>query len=522
MVQPIQYQIPGVSPDPFAGVLQGLRLGATLQELDFARQDRARKEEELRLRQQQQLQQQQYLSDFVRRPNKTAQDFTEALLQVPSLKDQFTESWKIENTEQTNKSLSDMGRVFAALSQGKADTAYADLSQQAADLKAAGAPQERVDAVSKMAELARTNPEFLKSLTGTRLAAQGDRGKAIVDAALKLTAAEQGRMISTPADKIKAGLVNDKGAPLPGTFFQEPGKEPKLITGEKPQEEPPTIRTMRQLGFPITPEGYKQFTERGPAVQVSVGGEAKPTAFQEQLDKKFAPIAVDWLAGEKSLAASRVNQLDAVIKTLDSKKRITGPVLGLTPDIVLAFVNPASREARANAERVIQEGLRATLGAQFTRVEGEAFLARSYDPKAPQDDNARRLRAIVAQMKASAKDRDAMLKYVEGPGKGSLVGFTGRVPTIADFYAAIDEQPPTQTPAASPAASPAAPPGFGPRAVSGMVTPAEASPVSTPAVSTRALPNQAAIDFLRRNPSLRGAFDEKYGPGAAARVLGGQ
>lgn len=419
MVQPIQYQVPGVT-DPFASVVQGLRLGATLQELDLARQDRARKEEALRLQQQQQLQQQQYLSNFVRRPNKTAQDYTEALLQVPSLKDQFTESWKIENAEQTNKSLLDMGRVFAALSQGKVDAAYADLSQQAADLKAAGAPQERVDAVSKMAELARTNPEFLKSLTGTRLTAQGDRGKAIVETALKLTA------------------------------------------GEKPQELPAEIRTMQTLGFPLTREGYEQFKKRDPLVKVDVGGEAKPTAFQQELDKKFAPIAVDWLAGERAQASARINQLDAVIKTLDSKKRITGPVLGLTPDTVLAFVNPASREARANAERILQEGLRATLGAQFTKVEGENYLARAYDPKAPQEDNARRLRAVVTQMKESGKDREAMLKYVQGPGKGSLVGYTGRIPSIADFYAAIDEKPPEEAPAASPApAAPATPAGDG-------------------------------------------------------------
>jgi hypothetical protein len=33
-------------------------------------------------------------------------------------------------------------------------------------------------------------------------------------------------------------------------------------------------------------------------------------------------------------------------------------------------------------------------------------------------------------------------------------------------------------------------------------------------------PPAAAIDHLRANPGLRGAFDQKYGPGAANRVLG--
>jgi hypothetical protein len=31
---------------------------------------------------------------------------------------------------------------------------------------------------------------------------------------------------------------------------------------------------------------------------------------------------------------------------------------------------------------------------------------------------------------------------MQGPGKGSLQGYTGRVPTIDDFYAAIEVQTP--------------------------------------------------------------------------------
>ena len=197
-------------------------------------------------------------------------------------------------------------------------------------------------------------------------------------------------------------------------FAVEPGKAPKRI--DKPE---------------------------GPLVEVKVPGQERPpTPYETERDKKFAPLAVEWMSGGRSTALSRVNQLSAVISTLDKKERVTGPVVGITPDVVNAFINPASREARANAERVIQEGLKAVLGAQFTQKEGEAFLARSYDPKAPAADNARRLRAIVNQMRAAARDRDAMLAYIEGPGQGTLRGYKGAVPTITDFYSAIDEKPP--------------------------------------------------------------------------------
>ncbi len=518
MVQPIQYQIPGVSPDPFASVVQGLRLGATLSELDAARAAQQQKMLAQQAAMEQQRQANEAMSAYLAKPSgqRTLEDTRGLIRFLPAeqVKNLIDIDSRLSEDQRRNQVLF-AGQVGSALRLGNTDVALQMVRQRA---------EAETDPMKKQGFqiLAQSIEKAPEAALETLRVSTTALGKDYEPAAKAMfgAPAEQGRMISTPEAKRAAGLVNDKGAPLPGTFFQESGKEPKLITGEKPQEDPPTIRTMRQLGFPITPEGYKQFSERGPAVQVSVGGEAKPTAFQQELDKKFAPIAVDWLAGERAQATSRINQLDAVVKTLETKKRITGPVLGLMPDVVNAFTATASREARANAERVIQEGLRATLGAQFTKVEGENFLARAYDPKAPQADNARRLRSIVAQMKASARDREAMLKYVQGPGKGSLIGYTGRVPSIADFYAAIDEKPPEEAPAASPA--PAAPPGFGPRAVSGTVTPAEASPVATPEVSTRALPNQAAIDFLRRNPSLRGAFDEKYGPGAAARVLGGQ
>ena len=172
------------------------------------------------------------------------------------------------------------------------------------------------------------------------------------------------------------------------------------------------------------------------------------------MDKKFAPLAVEWEAGERSLAVARIRQLRAVVDVLKTGKRITNPVLGITPDVVLSFVNPGSRQARANAERIIQEGTRAVLGAQYTQKEGDSVLARSYDISAPQTDNIARLESVIERMENAARDRQAMLDYMRGPGNGSLMGYKGRVPTGLLFDDEVNEKPPASGQSGAPATSP--------------------------------------------------------------------
>jgi autotransporter adhesin len=463
MVAPFDYTSAfGQQGGPLGGLMQGLKLGATMQDIEVQRAQQVAAAEAARVKAEQQRLTQEALARFLQKPfnQVTPGDIAPltGVLPAESLK-VLTDLVGKQSDAQNANTARNYGQMLSAVKSGNVAVA----KTLAEELATAETNPSLKRGYTLLAQGFDKAPDAAAKQIALTMQELGGEYSKFATKVLEMEGVKPGRTISSAADKVAAGITDAEGKPLSGTFFVEPGKEPKLVTGAKPGFTILTPQEAAQRGLPT--QGYTWQINRETndisslvkpsqaAVQVNIPGQpTPPTKLEEEIDKKFAPLAVEWMSGEKSRAASRINQLKAVTNVLESGKRITGPVVGLTPDVVLSFVNPGSREARANAERVIQEGLRATLGAQFTKVEGENFLARAYDPKAPQADNVRRLRSIVTQMEESAKDRESMMKYMQGPGKGSLQGYTGRVPTIDDFYAAIEVQTPA-APAAAPAAT---------------------------------------------------------------------
>lgn len=174
-------------------------------------------------------------------------------------------------------------------------------------------------------------------------------------------------------------------------------------------------------------------------VTTNVSSGEKLTPLQEAIDRKFADDLIAWKSGASVSAAKNAAQIATVLDQLHEGKQLTGPMVGITPDVVLAVTNPNALDARQRVEQVAQESLRSILGAQFTQKEGEAFIARVYDPKLKPEKNASRLRALFKQIDEAAKQKQAMVDYADT--HGTLRGFKGTVPTMADFYAAIGEKP---------------------------------------------------------------------------------
>lgn len=154
-------------------------------------------------------------------------------------------------------------------------------------------------------------------------------------------------------------------------------------------------------------------------------GIGKLSPAQRAADTAFGKEYNDFVAGggittiQKNLA-----DLDKAIEALEKSPQgeITGKLIGLSDKAgTLSFTNPKAAEIKDIVGGVVQSNLRAVLGGQFAQKEGEALLARAYNPAQPQKDNLNRLKAIRQQI---ANTGQAKLQAVsEFEEKGTLKDF---------------------------------------------------------------------------------------------------
>ena len=169
-------------------------------------------------------------------------------------------------------------------------------------------------------------------------------------------------------------------------------------------------------------------------VNITMGGD-QLTPGQEFIDKEFAKDYVPWMGGQSADTASQIASLEEVLGKLESGVPLTGPVIGQVPDFVNAFLNPQATASREQVEQVVQRNLKAVLGAQFTEKEGEKLIKRAYNPTLSQEENAKRLRLLLGAMTNALQNKNEMTKYFQE--KGTLAGYTGRVPTINDMWSVM-------------------------------------------------------------------------------------
>jgi hypothetical protein len=165
------------------------------------------------------------------------------------------------------------------------------------------------------------------------------------------------------------------------------------------------------------------------------------------LDKVYATqYGTDVLQGGNVDTTKNMSQLKDVQTRLESgKENLTGPVLGMMPDSVKAYTNPAAVDAKNTVEEVVQRNLRAILGGQFAAKEGEQLIARAYNPSLPEAENAKRLGRLYTAMDEALKQKQAAASYFQE--NGTMRGFQGKTQfSVSDFEKAMEGNTDTQLP----------------------------------------------------------------------------
>lgn len=155
------------------------------------------------------------------------------------------------------------------------------------------------------------------------------------------------------------------------------------------------------------------------------------TPGQEAVDKKFATDFVEFATGGYADVMKQLDQLREASKSLKSGASISGPVIGSMPDSVLAFTNEKAVSTKEAIQEVAQRNLRLVLGAQFTEKEGDRLIARVYNPRLSEQENAKRLDRLIKQIGDAAQAKLDAAEYFRA--NGTLTGWQGKLPRLSDF-----------------------------------------------------------------------------------------
>tara|TARA_R110000796_G_scaffold80828_5_gene178626 strand:- start:2695 stop:3585 length:891 start_codon:yes stop_codon:yes gene_type:complete len=240
-----------------------------------------------------------------------------------------------------------------------------------------------------------------------------------------------------PARDLTANEIAALGLP-PGTLAQRTaGNEIKIV--QKPDLDPNDIRLLEAVGLAPTWENLRKLKQSSASSNSLVMPEGQ-TKGRETVDTRYAEDYLQWVQGGGADAIGNLAQVGTVLKQLEMGKKITGPMIGIQPDFMLALTNPNAADAKQRIEEVVQRNLRLVLGAQFTEKEGERLIARAYNPALSPQQNAARLRRLFGQMATAAQARQEMSAYFEE--KGTLTGYKGPRVNINQFYQALEVKPP--------------------------------------------------------------------------------
>lgn len=135
------------------------------------------------------------------------------------------------------------------------------------------------------------------------------------------------------------------------------------------------------------------------------------TPFETQIMKDLAKSNSEWVKTGRNNALDAVADLSTTLGILESGEDVSGMTAGVLDTLGLdRFLNPRGREAKQGVNKVVQVGLRETLGAQFTEREANMFFSNVYDPSLPEEVIAERVKRLLAFTQRKIEQRDQLYR----------------------------------------------------------------------------------------------------------------
>tara|TARA_R100001086_G_scaffold249474_1_gene189312 strand:- start:1656 stop:2879 length:1224 start_codon:yes stop_codon:yes gene_type:complete len=157
---------------------------------------------------------------------------------------------------------------------------------------------------------------------------------------------------------------------------------------------------------------------------------------QLKMDEKYADLLVSWNIGGQGDTVKQIDQLNQVLSVLESGQDVTGFVSGNMPDWLLAGLNPQAMDTKELVQEVVQRSLRETLGAQFTEREGEMLLARAYNPRLDEKQNAQRVRRLIQMINSRAEQLNSLNSYMQA--NATSAGWDGTLKSANEILSELD------------------------------------------------------------------------------------
>jgi hypothetical protein len=216
---------------------------------------------------------------------------------------------------------------------------------------------------------------------------------------------------------------------------------PKDFAPQQPTATMQEYELAKSQGYQGTIADFIQQNKAAGASRQTINtGEGAYTKGREEVDKAFAPDYLKWKQGGAADTIKQLGQLDEALAVLETRGDVTGKYIGAVPDALKPYVGESGQNSintKQLVEEVVQRNLREVLGAQFTEKEGDRLISRAYNDKLDEATNAKRVRRLSQQIRLAAEAKQSLAEHFERTG--SAMGWSGNIPSMADFESLIDQ-----------------------------------------------------------------------------------